>query len=640
MEIQRQSAGSLYLSVLWLLVTALFADLGALVLVLVAHAATSSVVLLRPALFLVVALGLLSFATIATGIAYAWTAYPQHRRALAIVFLVTLAVLLAHLYIINSPPASEQGVLSGPLGTQLQDQEIQVNSSLQGQALVVDVKVTGSNAIADLRVGTNGGSLQGAGFNSTPTFSFPLAPGSTVTGSWTVSAPVSQLSVSYQYLSCYSTISNSYGCIMDEVFYVPEAQGMLAGQQCSTTLPNCHMEHPFLSPALIAGGMALFGEFNTFGWRIMPVLLGTLSLPLLFGIVWKVSESKKIAYFSAILLALDVMFFAQSSAALLDIPMVFFGLLALFVYVWDVKFWKLDRYILAGIMLALSGLSKETAIFMVMAMVTYNLLLGEGGRRKRYLSTLKMVLTVALVFSAGLQTYDSLFASPAVPTFVDQLRYMLSYGSSLIANQLACAPVTGYWCKFPNNPGGAPILPTDWLIYYNPVPYYSTSVSVCLNSVNGVCQSGQYTYVGLAYYGVTNFFETWATFVWVPLAIFLLYRHSKKPQSGLDKFMPGGAGGVVAQVPGELKLAALALIWFFWTYVPYIFMLLGGRVTYPFYFIPAIPAMAIGTSFLLTRKWFPRWAAFVYVGLVFIFFFVFFPDKAFLPIWLRAAIGH
>ena len=641
MNPQGTSVGSLLIRpILRLLVAAAFGDLGVLLLVLVVHAATGSEALLAPALFLTVALALFSASALVAGAAYAWVWFPQHRKALIFVVFITALTLAAHLYVVNVPAATQQATLPGAVGTQVRDQEIQVNSTLSGTVLALTVKVTGGNPVADLQVSADGVPLQGAWSGTAPTFASPLAVGSSISGDWAVAAAPTGISVSYQTLVCYDQTTSVYGCIMDEVFYVPEAQGILTGTHCSTTAPNCHMEHPPLSPALMAAGMALFGEYNAAGWRALPVLLGTFSIPLLFGIAWKLSGDKRVACFSSALLGLDVMFFAHSGAGLLDIPLVFFGLVALFVFVWDVKVWKLDKYVISGAMLAFAGLSKETAIFLAFGLFTYNILLGGGTRKQRYLSTVKMAVVLALVFAAGLQTYDSLLATPAVPTFVDQMKYMLSYGSSLIASQWACQPTTGYWCMFPNNGGGAPILPIDWLLYYSPVGYYATSVTVCPASVNGVCQGGQYTYVSIAYYGVTNLIETWTTFIWVPVVAFLLYRYRRKPGSGLDQFVSGEPGGHGLQLPPDLRFAALALIWFVWNYVPYLFLLLGGRVTYPFYFIPAIPSVAMGAGFLVTRKWFPRWAAYVFVAAAFVFFFVYFPYKGFLPDWARVAIGH
>ncbi|MDA4123886.1 MAG: glycosyltransferase family 39 protein [Thaumarchaeota archaeon] len=621
-----------------LLLATVFGDLFLLVGVLVAHAATGSSLLLFPAFLLTVSLVLLSLSSLIFGALHAYQVYPGARRPLAFVAILTLGTLLAHLYVIDAPQAGQSVTLSGSVGTALQDDHVTVNSTATGEQLTIRVEATGGSAIVAVDVSVDSVLLPPSGLSPAPSYALPLEPGQGVTGSWAVQGPVDMLAVSYEYLTCYDTSKMTYGCIMDESYYVPEAQGILVGQHCSTSLSNCHMEHPYLSAALIAGGMALFGEYNSFGWRILPVILGSFSIPLLFGVAWKVSGNRRLAYFAALLFAFDVMFFAQSSAALLDVPMAFFGILAFFTYTWRVGFWKFDRYVVTGIMLALAGLSKETAIFLALGLLTYHLLFGDGNRRQRYLSAVKMAVVLVAVFSVGLQTYDSLLASPAVPTFVDQLRYMLSYGSGLIAKQLACSPTTGYWCKFANNPGGAPILPTDWILYYNPVTYYATSVSVCPNSVGGVCQGGAYSFVGLAYYGVTNLIVTWALFIWAPIAVFLLWKRFRGLQPSLEEF--GFSASPGARFSDELGTAALALTWFLWSYIPYIFLFAFGRVTYPFYIVPAIPSLALGAGFLLTREWFPRKLALVYLAMAFVFFFVYFPDKAFLPNFVRALLGR
>ncbi|HEV2226869.1 MAG TPA: glycosyltransferase family 39 protein [Nitrososphaerales archaeon] len=630
-----------------LLLLGVLVDLALLIVVIFVHVATSSEALLTPAPVLGAGLVAFSLATVAVGVTYAWRAFPAHRRAMAFVVGLTLVVLLAHMYIIGFPPASDSRALSGTIGTQVVSGDkdgsgnpiLTINSSLTGQLLRVTVRASGSEAIANVQVNAPS-HLSGSGFSSPPSYSDPLGPGSSATGTWTLPTQPTQLNITYQSLNCYNTGSRNYGCIMDEVFYVPEAVGVLSGEHCATTISYCHMEHPYLVPALIAGGMAVFGTYNAVGWRIMPALLGTFSIPLLFGIAWKVSGDKKVAYLSALLLSLDVMFFSQSSGALLDVPEVFFGLAAFFAYFAGLRWWKLDKYIIAGIFLGVAGLAKETAVFIALAFLTYLLLFGEGSRGSRVYSIFKVALVLALVFAVGLQAYDSTLGSPAMPTFVQHVGYVLSYGSSLKADKLACQPTTGYWCKFPNDPGGAPILPFDWLLYYSPVAYFATSVSVCPNTVNGVCQGGQYSYVSLAYYGVTNLIQTWTVFVWVPLAAFVVYRHFRRPQPRFDQFGFADGGTPAQSTPGITRFAGLALTMFLWTYVPYIFIFLTQRVTYPFYFIPAVPAVALGASYWLTRDWFPSKLMYVYLAMAFIFFFVYFPAKGFLPDWLRVIIGH
>jgi hypothetical protein len=624
-------------------------SLTALVVVVVAHAAVGGVALVYAGEGLAVVMFSLAVGSALLGVAHSWRRYPQHRKAIAFVVIITLATLLAHAYVIGSPSASAPGSVGGAPSSTFSDSRVSVTSVLTGQQLLLTVEASGSDAISQVNVSDNIGALPGQGLYPAPSYSSPLQPGTSTVGNWTVPSGenVTQVTVSYQYLSCYDSKDLVYGCIMDEVYYVPAAQHMLSGAQCQMDAPRnspgyCNPEHPPLTKALVAAGMAVFGEYNVVGWRVMPALLGTFTIPLLFGIAWKVSGSKKLAGLSALLLSLDVMFFSQSSGALLDIPALFFSVAAFFAYFVDLKWWKFDRYVFAGVLLGAAGLSKETSVFSAMALITYVFFFGDGPRLTRLYHMLKVMLVVGIVFAGGLQVYDSTLASAAAPTFVSQVSYMLSYGSSLIAHQLACQPTTGYWCKYPSQPGGPPILPTDWLVYYSPVAYYLVSVST----------SAGLNYVAVGYYGITNLLETWTTFIWIPLVAYALYDYRRMTRA--PKLAPqpeptamGAQDQPIAStdVPpggmsGELKFAGLALIMFFWAYVPYLFLLLGSRVTYPFYFVDAVPAVAMGASYWMNKRWFPKPLLAVYLGATFVFFLAYFPDKSFLPIWLRALLRH
>jgi hypothetical protein len=636
------------------LLIAVFGDLALFVAVVYVHAASSAPSLPPLAVILAAALLFLSLGALGVGLLYSWRAYPQHRRAIIFLAAITLVVLLSHAYVIGNPPASDQRApVTGAVGTQLVSSDkgdsnnplLTVDSAVSGQNLTVTVTASGSDAIADVVLNAPG-QVSGPGFSPAPTFASPLQPGQSVAGTWLVSGPVSNLSVSYQSLNCYSAQNTEYGCIMDEIFYVPEGMALLNGQHCSTGVnapTNCHLEHPPLVPALIAGGMAIFGEFSAVGWRFAPALLGTFSIPLLFGIAWKVSGSKKMAYLSATLLAADVMFFSQSSAALLDVPEIFFGLAAFFTYFAGLRVWKFDKYVISGALLGLAGLAKETAVFLALALLTYILFFEDEKLRHRTVAVLKVAIVVGVVFIVGLQAYDSILVSPSLPgttscpmngsSFIQQVGYMLCYGSSLSAG---CP----WACGWKDTNLGTYITPFNWITYYSPVAYLRTVVSICPKSVNNVCQGGAYSYVSIAYYGVTNFLETWTIYIWIPLAAFSLYRFYRRKQPTLEVFGFENAGSNSVAFPGELKFAAFALILFLWSYVPYVVLFLAGRVTYPFYFLPAVPAVAMGATYWVTRNWFPRWLMYVYVGMAFVFFFIYFPYKGFLPDWLRVLIGH
>ena len=632
---QSERARSALHSFLTVFLAATLVELGLFVVLVVAHAALPYTALALVADLVGISLGITSILTLCVSLAFVYLAYPRYRVPLLFIVLLTASTLAAHLYTINTPPTSTAGTLSGSIGTSLQDSYLQVSSSLVGARLQVNITdihtLGGDNAVVQVGVMIGNESLPSSELSPLPSYSIPLEPSdvaylgynSTTEATWTVQATAqSTIRVDYRYLTCFHVPDANdnravYGCIMDETYYVPAAETLLSGTQCGPTVPNCNTEHPFLSKALIAAGIAMFGV-NDLGWRILNVLLGTFSLPLLFALVLKLSRSRKASYLSTALLALDVMFFSNSSAALLDIPMVFFALLAFVLYFYRVRFWKLDSLTLAGIFLGLAVLSKETGIFLLATLATYHLVTGEGGRKLRIVSAVEIVVVTAGVFILGLQVYDSLLARAAFPTFLDQIHYILSYGSKLI----------GPGWTYGND---IQITPLSWMTYYRPVTYIWTGVSVCANSV---CSN----YVGVAYYGVTNLLETWTTYLWMPLAALAIWEVFRPRRGGLERF--GFVDTASRNPSGETNLALLSLIWFSWNYFPYIALFAAGRVTYPFYFIPALPAVAMGASYFLTRKWVPRYVSVLYVAGAFVFFFVFFPDKAFLPVWLRVLIGR
>lgn len=220
--------------------------------------------------------------------------------------------------------------------------------------------------------------------------------------------------------NCHDSTKNVDGCIMDEVYYVPAAQTLLSGEKCTPYADSCNLEHPLLSKAFIAAGIAIFGN-NTFGWRIFEVLLGTFSIPVLFGICLSVTKNARLSLFAAYLLAFETLFFVHSSIAVIDISAMFFALLAFLFYFAKVHWWRFDRITLTGIAFGLSALSKETAIMLLLVLVIYHLFFGDGDRVRRFSAALELTLSVFLVFAIGLQIYDSLFGAGSATNFLGRL---------------------------------------------------------------------------------------------------------------------------------------------------------------------------------------------------------------------------
>ncbi len=557
---------------------------------------------------------------------------PDLRGPLLVLGVVTLGVFLAHMYIVNSPATSVQGSLSGAVGSSFSDSHLSVSSTLVGSQLSVDVSNRGSNAVSNVVVSLDNRTLPQSGLDPVPTPGAPIQPYTsggegypTVTqGVWQVSATnASVLTVSYDFLTCYHVPDSSdsrgvYGCVMDETYYVPSAQGILSGDKCAPYADSCNMEHPPLAKALIAAGIAVFGV-NDFGWRIANILLGTLSIPLLFVLAYLLSSNRRLAYAATLLFAADIMFFVHSSTALIDVPAVFFSLVGFVLYFRPAKVWRVDNYTLAGVFLGLAALSKETAVFAILTLVAYELVLGGSGMRATVFRLASVVAPAIILFAGGLQLYDSLLTHPNTfstclgagsfdGNFIGQIQFMLSYGSCLKGGGWTDAVLGRY------------ITPIDWLLYYSPVQYLVTTVSV---TVSGAMTS-TYHYIAVGYYGTTNQLIVWEVFIWVPLVAYRLYRAKKW---GATPTLDDRFGGFI-------------LIWFLCTYLPYVALFLYGRVTYPFYIIPAIPAMAGGAAYFVTRDWFPRKMAIAYIAAAFVIFFLYFPVKDFLPDWIRVALGH
>ena len=164
------------------------------------------------------------------------------------------------------------------------------------------------------------------------------------------------------------------------------------------------------------------------------------------------------------------------------------------------------------------------------------------------------------------------------------------------------------------------ITPLDWLLVYAPVPYLVTNATA---AATGAAASSL-TFVKAGYYGITNQIVVWMVFAWLPLAA---YRFAKTRLSG-------------AELSADDRFGIILLVWFLWSYIPYVALWLYGRVTYPFYILPALPALAGGSAYFLTRDWFPSRMALVCVVAAFALFFLYFPVKDFLPDIIRVWLGR
>jgi len=76
------------------------------------------------------------------------------------------------------------------------------------------------------------------------------------------------------------------------------------------------------------------------------------------------------------------------------------------------------------------------------------------------------------------------------------------------------------------------------------------------------------------------------------------------------------------------RLAAWSIVWAAASYVPYVALaLLSQRVTYLYYFLPVVPALAVATALTLRRSGLPRFVTVGYVAAYVVAFAAYFPFR-------------
>jgi dolichyl-phosphate-mannose--protein O-mannosyl transferase len=128
--------------------------------------------------------------------------------------------------------------------------------------------------------------------------------------------------------------------VFDETYYAKDAYSLLkfgyernwpedANPKVIAGTPDVMQDtaafvvHPQVGKWLIAAGEQLFG-MNSFGWRVAPLVVGTLLVLVTIRLVRRVSKSTLIGGLAGLLLALDGLAFVMSRTALLDIFVAFF----------------------------------------------------------------------------------------------------------------------------------------------------------------------------------------------------------------------------------------------------------------------------------------------------------------------------
>jgi len=162
-------------------------------------------------------------------------------------------------------------------------------------------------------------------------------------------------------------LSTPRGLVFDELYYVDGARDYLKNLvEVNETGPE-FVVHPPLGKWLIAGGIKLFGD-NEFGWRFSAALVGSLSIVLIFFVAKKLFASYFLSTSAALLAAFDGLNLVLSRTALLDIFLMFFLLLAFYLFIQE-------NHWLVGIAFGLALSIKWNALYSLTAFAIYAIFL-------------------------------------------------------------------------------------------------------------------------------------------------------------------------------------------------------------------------------------------------------------------------
>ena len=197
--------------------------------------------------------------------------------------------------------------------------------------------------------------------------------------------------------------------MFDEVHYLPAARALL------TLTPSHNPEHPLLGKALIAVGIALFGD-GPLGWRIMSSLAGTATVAGVFSILWLMFGRVRPAVIGSLFTVLNFTVFVQARIAMLDGFLACFIVLAVAAMLWSARAavqphaWR--RWLAGAALLGLAVGVKWTAVpYVAFAGIAFLLI------RSRYPLAFAGIGTIAAIAALGAVSVATYFTT-FLPAFL------------------------------------------------------------------------------------------------------------------------------------------------------------------------------------------------------------------------------
>ncbi len=265
--------------------------------------------------------------------------------------------------------------------------------------------------------------------------------------------------------------------ILDEAHYVKDARSIILTQV------DQRPEHPPLAKLVIVAGIDTLGD-NPWGWRMPGIIMGTISIALLYIICRRLGMSRRGSSIAAALFSFDNFVFMIASVAMLD---VFFLTLTLAFF----ALYLYRQYVLSGIFMALAALAKLFAAMAAPALLIHWLFTKTKQTRWFALT----VILAPIAFLAFIVIFDFAF-NHQLENPLTRIQTMLSMTGSLTFGNVTHPSLSRPWA---------------WLLNYQPMAFWYNPGY----------------YAGLS------------PILWVlmiPTALFMLYKAIKRDDAGLFGF--------------------------------------------------------------------------------------------------------
>jgi 4-amino-4-deoxy-L-arabinose transferase-like glycosyltransferase len=307
---------------------------------------------------------------------------------------------------------------------------------------------------------------------------------------------------------------------------------------------GANFEHPPLVKLIMAGAISIIGN-NWLAWRI-PITLFAVAATYFTYKIGKTFLTENQAIYATALLSTSTIFFLIGSIGMLDIPMIAFSLGGIYLIIK-----QRNTYIYASIFFAVAFLCKETAIVFAGAALFY-LLIKHVSFRKIF----PAIIVFAAVVLVGLGLYDYFFRQTV-------------YGLTITNPIQQAAAVLLYQFRLNSFRGANPYPP------YPPIGWVTPFGANALNyQLWAIGYSGTQPLV--QWLMAPNPFIEYAMF---PLLIALPILYHKI---------------------GHNITLLLTLILAF-AYLPWLTAGLFFKMESPFYIDSAVPFLALGITYLLTK---------------------------------------